>query len=76
VVDVARDLCEVGYDVTFYMISAWPSSEDRELIESHLKCERRGGEVLPLVFVDHFNKSISGKLAYQHRYVVMNVGGR
>lgn len=68
-VDLARKLCETGYDVVFYMISAWPASASRELFESHLQCQRIGQPV-PIHFWDHYNKSIQGKLAYQHRYLV------
>lgn len=68
VVDTARELCEAGYDVTFWMISAWPSSQERDRFERRLRCTRQ--EAIPLFFMDHFNKTISGKLAYQHRWVV------
>ena len=63
--DVARELCEVGYAVTFYFISAWPSSESSEQIESHLYCKRIR-QTIPVTYLDHFNKTIEGKVSLRN----------
>lgn len=64
VVDLARDLCEQGYDVDVAFISAWPASqpESAAQIEGRLQCDRLGGKAPPVTYWDHFNASIGGKL--------------
>jgi hypothetical protein len=71
VVEAAAKLCEVGYEVEMYFISAWPASqeESRKQIEEKLLCERIGKQV-PLTFWDHFNKTVVGNLASRHRLLV------
>ncbi len=72
VVDLARALCERGYDVAVAFISAWPASEPepRAQIEGRLRCDRIGGTAPPVTYWDHYNTSIGGKLAYQHRLLL------
>lgn len=74
VVEAAAKLCEVGYEVEMYFISAWPASqeESRKQIEEKLFCERIGGQVR-LTFRDHFNKTVVGNLASRHRCVYVCV---
>ena len=42
----------------------------RAQIEGRLRCDRIGGRAPPVTYWDHYNTSIGGKLAYQHRLLL------
>ncbi|EWM29504.1 hypothetical protein Naga_100601g2 [Nannochloropsis gaditana] len=67
-----RELCERGFDLTVWFIAAWKISQQRELIEEALFCQRTQ-EPVQIRYWDHFPPDVGGFLSSRHRLAMAKV---
>lgn len=70
-----RELCERGFDLTVWFIAAWKISQQRELIEEALFCQRTQ-EPVQIRYWDHFPPDVGGFLSSRHRLAMAKVMGK